>query len=629
MMKFRIFGIAGAAVLALALNGCGSSNEQEEPPPPPPPPTAMELAETAVSDAEAALMAAEANSATTDAQLLAAQNDVRDATMALLTLLEGNAATPHGDVDAVRDELDVIEAAIAATEMRIADAAQTAADAAAAAAAKAAAIEAARTDLADAKAAVDDEASNLEKLAAQEAVLAAAEALVAELGDAATDADTAEVTMAQAAIDATQERITTLDAAALAAAVSKNVGTLTGGPFNASATSGRNYVVGVERKSSGAAMVTVTDQNGTVTHTADDEELDAGDAPLAINKYWSGSGHQRGNEYVAVYTDIEAPTAIPFFEIEENGGRYSANDAVHTFLNVVTNGTAPIDAPLSRWGGNPGVLEPAPTGTHTISFTDDSTTENIDEDAFKGTYDSAPGEFECTDATCTLTIDAKGVVTGATGNWKFTPDAGATVDKLDADYLWFGYWLRSAANDDGTYTYSFQSDSGASATAAYTATELDDVEGSATYVGAAGGMYMQKEVSPDGSFDPAVGVAKSGMFTATATLNANFGGSSVAVDDQFEISGKIENFMDGEDDLGWTVTLMEVDLGSSTTAVSMFQGMTEGNDSKLDHGVWNGTFYDDDTTVNDNQPFGVAGEFNAHFTNGHVHGAYGASLQKE
>ena len=52
--------------------------------------------------------------------------------------------------------------------------------------------------------------------------------------------------------------------------------------------------------------------------------------------------------------------------------------------------------------------------------------------------------------------------------------------------------------------------------------------------------------------------------------------------------------------------------------------------------MWTGTFYDggalneagealDDT----NQPFGVAGEFNAHFTNGHAHGAYGASLVEE
>ena len=53
--------------------------------------------------------------------------------------------------------------------------------------------------------------------------------------------------------------------------------------------------------------------------------------------------------------------------------------------------------------------------------------------------------------------------------------------------------------------------------------------------------------------------------------------------------------------------------------------------------MWTGTFRDDGTVAvvgeaaldDTNQPFGVAGEFNAHFTNGHAHGAYGASLVEE
>ena len=63
-------------------------------------------------------------------------------------------------------------------------------------------------------------------------------------------------------------------------------------------------------------------------------------------------------------------------------------------------------------------------------------------------------------ATCTLTIDDEGTVTAATGTWTFAPAPGAMVAEVDADYLWFGYWLQTAANDDGTSTYSFQSDSG-------------------------------------------------------------------------------------------------------------------------------------------------------------------------
>ena len=716
MTRFRIFGLAGAAVLALALNGCGSSDERPMEPPPTPvemaasalemaeaalealpadateaqrlaaqekvleaakahlealegnvaaphrevtkarmavadaqsavdatqmriadsesEPTALDSAEMALSDAATALAAAEAEATTTDAMLLEAQEAVEDAAKALLALLAADADTPHGAVDAVRMTIAEIEAAIMVTEGRIGAAEMTAAAAEKAAAAAEKAIADARTALTAAKAAVDaldEDATHMEKLAAQNAVLMAAEAVVAALGDAAARADTAAVTMAQAAVDALNERITTADVAALAAAVSKNLSTLTGGPFRASATSGRNYVVGVERMSGAAAAVTVTDQNGTVTHTADDEKLGAGDAPPAINKYWSGSGFQRGNEYVAVYTDIETPTPIPFFAIEENGGRYTSADATqqdptHSTLRLVTSDTASTDAPLSLWGGNPTVLEAAPTGTHRIEFEDDDTTENVDEDAFKGTYDGASGEFECTVALCALTIDSKGAVTAAEGSWNFTPDAGATVDEPDADYLWFGYWLRTAANDDGTSTYSFQADSDGSLL--YDSNDISVVKGSAKYVGAAGGMYMQKEVNPDGSFDPATGVAKSGMFTATATLDANFGGSSVAADDAFTISGTISDFMDGEDNLGWTAKLMNVNFGRKAT----FSGLTEGNDSKLDHGEWNGAFYDNAVSnppVNDNQPFGIAGEFNAHFTNGHVHGAYGASIVED
>ena len=326
MMKFRIFGIAGAAILALALNGCGSSSDtsdtMEEMPAPMP--TALETAEMELSTAEAALTAAEADTATTDAMLLAAQEGVEDAANALLELHAADADTAHGVVDAVRTKIAAIEAAIAMTEGRIA------ADVAAAAA-TAKAIADARTALTAAGAvlaALDADATHMEKLAAQSAVLTAAEAVVAALGDAATDTDTAAVTTAQAAEDGLNERITTADAAALAAAVMKNVDKLTGGPFYASEESFRNFVVGVERMSAAAATITVTDQNGTDVHTTDDEKLGAGDAPPAINKYWSGSGFERGtDEYVAVYTDIAAPTPIPFFVIEENDGRYTAVDA--------------------------------------------------------------------------------------------------------------------------------------------------------------------------------------------------------------------------------------------------------------------------------------------------------------
>ena len=58
MMKFRIFGIAGAAILALALNGCGSSSSDPmEEMPPAPDPTPQEMAQDDLAMAKTALAA--------------------------------------------------------------------------------------------------------------------------------------------------------------------------------------------------------------------------------------------------------------------------------------------------------------------------------------------------------------------------------------------------------------------------------------------------------------------------------------------------------------------------------------------------------------------------------------------
>ena len=51
------------------------------------------------------------------------------------------------------------------------------------------------------------------------------------------------------------------------------------------------------------------------------------------------------------------------------------------------------------------------------------------------------------------------------------------------------------------------------------------VKGAATYSGAAGGLYVQKQLASDATFDPAVDSATNGAFTADVTLMANFGGA--------------------------------------------------------------------------------------------------------
>ena len=136
MTRFRIFGLAGAAVLALALNGCGSSDERsDEPAAPPaaPMPTAVEMAASVLSMAKDTL--ADAMQSRMDLATgapyddwLAAQNAVLDAQNAVMTAaqahlaaLEADTATAFGDVDAARQAVANARAGVAATQMQIAD----------------------------------------------------------------------------------------------------------------------------------------------------------------------------------------------------------------------------------------------------------------------------------------------------------------------------------------------------------------------------------------------------------------------------------------------------------------------------------------------------------------------------
>ena len=183
-------------------------------------------------------------------------------------------------------------------------------------------------------AALDADATNAEKLAAQKMVLAAAEAVVEAVGTGATDADTAAVTMAMAAVYSTSDRITTADSIAHAMAIMVNAednatDKTKGGrmaPFHldapdvaADAVSGKDYVVAVAKTD---LSVTVTDQKGSPAYAPDDVKLGAGATP-ADAAGWAEAGFERGSEYVAAYHNRAAPTQRPFFEIDNNGGKYT------------------------------------------------------------------------------------------------------------------------------------------------------------------------------------------------------------------------------------------------------------------------------------------------------------------
>lgn len=164
--------------------------------------------------------------------------------------------------------------------------------------------------------------------------------------------------------------------------------------------------------------------------------------------------------------------------------------------------------------------------------------------------------------------------------------------------------------------------------------DLHLVAGTASYYGSAAGVYVKKDGEGDGL------EVTNGMFTADATLKANFGGSKIATADQFMVSGTISDFMDGDANLGFAdLTLESADFGGgldattgaevmpdATSVGSTFSDETNGGGTS---GMWTGTFFGDSgtstaTDETDDFPTNVSGEFNGHFTNGHVAGAFGA-----
>ena len=362
-------------------------------------------------------------------------------------------------------------------------------------------------------------------------------------------------------------------------------------------------------------------------------------------KGWHGSKWMSGDESVSVYTDISAPVRESFAVAYPEDGEGDIDGVTEiSASNVLTLGTdAAADTALTK------------VVTVNLALTNETVSVNLgdgsgadDPITLRGAFNGAPGLFSCTNSTCTVRAD-KGKFAGFGDSWTFTADPGATVDDLvvDADHLHLGYWMESMEGDDGM-EYQFQAFSGGSAafgTNPETGSNasIQPLTGTAKYAGPAGGMYVRNKLDPDGD----VASATSGSFTANANLTANFGQDAkgaLSPADMYSISGTVKNFRDGTTSLsGWTVELMKAgfstfDADATATAAAqhtvhtnMFSGDTTGG------GSWNGQFFGpitaDDTGTGDvneaatGYPSGVAGEFDATFTNGQVNGAFGAVKQ--
>ena len=361
-----------------------------------------------------------------------------------------------------------------------------------------------------------------------------------------------------------------------------------------------------------------------------------GSAPPSVPGSWrsasftglTGTAATLTDETVYLYTNIQAPSSRAFWKVH----------------NVeVANAQAGAD-------------DPTPTGAARVVRV--GSTLDYDEVAsydiaVTGTYDGVSGTYTCSDCEIVdggddvsgitaadfdaddWVVLAAGVRSFVTGTWGFKPGSITSrvkaEDQADQDdaYLYFGIWSSIPDSISGT-TYNFRYVAGGGAESGTDLTNFSQLVGPATFRGGAVGKYVtQGQVGGQN--------AKIGTFTATATLNADFGDG----DTPGTLSGSITEFHeDGSRLVGWQVTLgSEANVGvASAIASAAATGSTVANIGGLSvGGSWGANFYGSDNQVltdRDKYPAtqyppvdlaGVTGWFDATGTSASLAGAFAAT----
>ena len=353
---------------------------------------------------------------------------------------------------------------------------------------------------------------------------------------------------------------------------------------------------------------------------------------IAALSGWDGALFERTNDAtqtvrlsvdrVVVYSNQEAPTPTAFatvYPFDVDADQDNTNDA----LSI-------SDANLGMVALATTVFQPAANQVDVAIPPDQD---------HAGTFDGASGTYRCTSQACSVSTDAQAELSGVQGDWHFRPDPTVTVDVADDDFMYFGYWMNESTDAAGQPVFAVAGLAGGTVPS-----DLSDVQQlggavtfSATYNGSATGLYARRTLSPEGE----VLRRRHGQFTADATLTASFGGPQVAPAARYVISGTISSFRDGTRVIGsdWSVELMDLPFGPSGAPHN--EGMFSGNrvlggetegDSGADPGSWEAQFFGpvilDDAGTNADEtvlPSGVNGTFDAHFSDGEVLGAFGAT----
>ena len=367
------------------------------------------------------------------------------------------------------------------------------------------------------------------------------------------------------------------------------------------------------------------------------------------------SGRAEGNlDRLDVYSNVEAPTPVPFKDSTYNSGGTIVNaegNVVGAHTIVAADGPHTVSSAFPRESSTPTRYSLTHRGPDETEYSglglnaDGSATDaeletagiaraqynqyrngqgfrNADIYPFRytysvgGTLQGASGTYRCGAATNTgaspCTVQNRGEHFVFAGTWTFRPSSGTTTVRVpDAEFMYFGWWSRQGrlATED---VWSFQTFHGTGTTRVDAVTGLS---GPATYRGPAVGYYSLNEEHPDIP-------SEFGEFTATATLEADFGASGT---DVATVGGTIDGFS-GQPD--WSLTLAPTTFASSTFTgggVTWSIGTRDRNG-----GTWQADFFSDLPSAErtGTVPSGIAGQFTALFSDvGSMVGAFGAEKQ--
>ena len=273
------------------------------------------------------------------------------------------------------------------------------------------------------------------------------------------------------------------------------------------------------------------------------------------------------------------------------------------------------------------------------------------------TFLGIPGTITCGNDACTKTY-----IAGTEGLFHFGNDATFTpretdvddlvvariVTDLNAEHLAFGYWLTTTGSGTSlrhsidTYAegFGYGANNPIPAASNLVNDATNGLLGSASYSGGAAGVYVYKK----GELQSDNPDLYDGEFVADVALTAQFGDNRqgrIAPADQWKITGTINGFKSvtsstDHDLSGWELGL-EADFGARAAAtgviaapnLTLTEAETEGGSTE---GTWVAAFYGAlpvagaGTDAADNTIEAIVGEFDGHFIDGHVVGAFGAEI---